>query len=73
MLKAKRESAHALGVIARVIEQTFDDEMAADLVEQRLVKRVMEKFLPLYERNPGQEGLVSIQGNPHQDDDPDYC
>ena len=72
MLKAKSESAHALSVIESVIRQTSDDKTAADLVQQRLVKRVMEKFLPLYARHPGQEGLVSIQGNPHQDKDPDF-
>jgi len=72
MLKAKSESAQALSAIESVTEQTSDDNTAADLVQQRLAKRVMEKFLPLYERNPGWEGLVSVQGNPHQDDDPDF-
>jgi transaldolase len=72
MLKPKSESAHTLSVIENVIEQTSDNQAAADIVEQRLVKRVMEKFLPIYQRNPGQEGFVSIQGNPHKDDDPDF-
>ena len=64
MIKAKSESAYALSVIDSIVQQTADDDTAADLVQQRLVKRVMENFLPLYERRPGLEGLVSIQGDP---------
>ena len=48
MIKAESESAHTLSVIDSVVQQTADDDTAADLVQQRLVKRVMEKFLPLY-------------------------
>jgi len=72
IIKAESESAQALSVIDHVIQQTSDDNTAADLVQQRLVKRIMEKFLPLYELNPGREGFVSIQGNPYEDEDPDY-
>ncbi len=69
MLKAKSESNYAFSVIDRVIQQTSDDKAAAELVMQQLVKRVMDKFLPLYERKPGLEGFVSIQGDPHRDEE----
>ncbi len=72
MLKAEGESAYALSVIDRVIQHKSDDKEAAELVMQELVRRVMEKFLPLYERQPGAQGLVSIQGDPHGDEDPDF-
>jgi len=72
MLKAEGESAYALGVIDDVIRRAPDDKTAAEIVMQKLVKRVMEKFLPTYERAPGAQGLVSIQGDPHGDDDPDF-
>jgi transaldolase len=72
MIRAESESAYAMKVIGSVVEQTADNDAAADLVQQALVKRVMEKFLPVYERRPGLEGLVSIQGDPHADDDPDH-
>jgi len=68
MLKA--ESVNALSVIDSIIQQTTDDKTAAELAQQRLVKRGMEKFLPLYERKPGLEDMVSIQGNPHLDEVP---
>ena len=69
LLKARSESSYALRVIDRVIQQTSDDKAAAELVMQQLVKRVMDRFLPLYERQPGLEGFVSIQGDPHRDDE----
>jgi transaldolase len=72
MIKSKSESAYALSVIDSIVQQAADDDTAADLVQQRLVKRLMEKFLPLYDRQPGLEGFVSIQGDPHADDDPDH-
>ena len=72
MLKAELESAYTLTVIEEVVQQTSEDQTAAELVMQRLVKRVAEKFLPLYERTIGLEGFVSIQGNPHGDEDSNF-
>jgi transaldolase len=72
MLRSESESAYALKVIDRVIQDKSDDRGAAELVMLDLVKRVMVKFLPLYEREPGGQGLVSIQGDPHGDEDPDF-
>ncbi len=44
-----------------------DDEIVADLVQRRLVGRICERFLPLFERTGGREGFVSIQGAPEAD------
>ena len=41
-------------------------------MQQRLVKRILDAFLPLYEKQPGRQGFVSIQGDPHGDTDPDH-
>jgi transaldolase len=71
MLRIESESAHLFNLIDSVVGHTSDDRVAAESVMQQMVKRVMEKFLPLYERKPGLEGLVSIQGDPHGDKDPD--
>jgi transaldolase len=54
-------------IIAAAVAGTNDDEAAADLVQQRLVARVAERFLPLYEASQGQAGFVSIQGAPDAD------
>jgi transaldolase len=71
MIQAKSEALRVRKLIDEIVRQTPNDEMAADLIQQRLVKPIMEKFLPLYDSRPGLEGFVSIQGNPHADDDPD--
>jgi transaldolase len=72
MLRAESESAYAFSLIDSMVQHTSDDRVVAERVMERLVKRVMERFLPLYERKPGVEGLVSIQGDPHRDEDPDF-
>ncbi len=56
-------------LVVQAISNTTDDNRAADLVQQGLVKRIMNIFLPLYERQPGLQGFVSIQGNPQADED----
>ena len=68
----KRESEHdyCLQIIDEVIKETKDSKKAAVLVQRRLVKRILDKFLPLYEKNLGQFGFVSIQGDPYAEEDP---
>ena len=66
------EKDYVLNVVDEVIKDVKDDNEACDLIQQKLVKRILNKFLPLYEKNPGKEGFVSIQGNPFTDDDADH-
>ena len=68
----KMEPARAETAIRTAIQETRDDAQAADRVQQTLVRQVMERFLDLYKHAPGRQGLVSIQGDPHRDDDPDH-
>jgi transaldolase len=72
MIRAKSEAPRVLKLIDETIQQAPDDDTAAHLVQQRLVKPIMEKFLLLYECMHGQGGFVSIQGNPHTDGNPDH-
>jgi transaldolase len=51
------------------LKESDDDEIVAELVQQRLVGRICERFGPLYERSDGREGFVSIQGAPEKDTD----
>lgn len=57
----------ALKIVKDAIKETDDNDKAADLVQQQFVKRILDIFLPLYEKQPGKEGFVSIQGNPFAD------
>jgi transaldolase len=64
------ESEYIQGVITSVVRETRDVDVAAERVYHRATQRIMEIFLPLYERSGGTEGFVTIQGDPHKADDP---
>jgi transaldolase len=64
-----RAPEEVLPVIERCLADSEDDEVVATLVQRRLVARLCERFLPLYESSGGSEGLVSIQGAPEADTD----
>jgi len=68
----KLEPNRALGAIREAIRENPDDQRAADRAQQTIVKGIMDKFLDLYDRGPGRQGFVSIQGDPHLDEDPDH-
>src|ERR1017187_1116310 len=68
----KMEPERAARAIRAAILESADDQRAADIAQQTMVKEIMEKFLDLYDRAPGRQGLVSIQGNPHLDEDPGH-
>ncbi len=55
---------NALKIIKDTIIETSNDQQTADLVQQKLIKHLLDIFLPLYNKNPGKKGFVSIQGNP---------
>ena len=65
----RRAPDEILPIIARCVRETEDDLLAADLVQQRLVARIAERFRPLYEASGGTAGFVSIQGAPDADTD----
>lgn len=71
-LQREESRDYALNVVDEAIKETDENDEAADLVQQRLAKRILDKFLPLYEQNPNQQGFVSIQGNPLRDEDPKH-
>jgi len=57
------------GVIDEVIRETNDNEEAAVLVYQRAGKRVIDRFMPLYEKSEGGYGYVTMQDDPREDRD----
>lgn len=56
-------------IIVECAREAVDDAAVADLVQQRLVARVVERFRPLFEASRGRQGFVSIQGAPDADQD----
>ena len=58
------------GVIDTVLlKETTDHEKAANRVYQVVSRRVMEKFMPLYEKSGGKYGCVTMQDDPRKDED----
>lgn len=72
MKQIQREEELALRVVDRAIQETANDALAAEWVQRELARPILEAFLPLFERNPGREGFVSIQGSPLLEDDGAY-
>jgi len=69
MLTNQSEYDSVISVIDEVIKYEASDSKAAGLIQQRLAKKILDIFLPLYEKNPGTCGFVSIQGSPLEEDD----
>ena len=65
----RRAPDEVLPFVRECLAYSDDDEIVADLVQRRLIGRICERFLPLYERTGGHEGFVSIQGAPEADTD----
>ena len=59
------------GVVDQVIRETNDNEAAALRVYEEASRRVMERFLPLYEQSAGEYGYVTMQDDPRQDEETD--
>ena len=65
----KEENEYVQNIVDEVVKYVSDDNEAADIIQQKFVKGLLDKFLPLYENTPGKQGFVSIQGNPYFEDD----
>jgi transaldolase len=72
MIQSGTDGESALQIVEQALGAVGNDGQAADFVQQRLVKRILDIFLPLYEKEPGRCGFVSIQGDPSQDTDPKH-
>lgn len=65
----KRAPTEILPIISECVRLSSDDLEVAELVQQRLVARIAERFRPLYDSSGGRAGFVSIQGAPEADTD----
>jgi transaldolase len=71
MLDHPSEGVYAQQVLSEAIRDYEDDNEAISEFQRRMVKPIAEKFLPIFNRSHGQQGYVSIQGDPIHEDDPD--
>ncbi len=66
---AKRSPDEIHPIIAEIVSGENDDARAAELIQQRLVARIAERLMPLFESSLGRDGFVSLQGSPETDCD----
>ena len=65
----RRAPDQILPIIAECVRLSPDDAVVGELVQQRLVARIVERFRTLYDASDGRQGFVSIQGAPEADTD----
>jgi transaldolase len=71
MIDHLSEGAYAQNILDETIQDIGREEGVLPEFQRRLVKPICEKFLRIYERSRGQQGFVSIQGDPLHEEDPD--
>lgn len=65
-----REQDYVRDVLSDVVKTATSATEVQEELQRRLVAKIAEKFLPIYQANPGEHGYVSIQGDPVNEDDP---
>jgi transaldolase len=70
MLTHEKYKDEALSLLDATLRETSDDNEVECILQRKLVRRVAEAFMPLYERTNGRYGYVSIQGDPIHEEDP---
>ncbi|MCL4402780.1 MAG: hypothetical protein M1436_08990 [Acidobacteria bacterium] len=68
MIDHPEEGPYALSLLDQAIQETSNDSEAEALLQRRLATPVIEKFRPLYEKNPHRDGYVTLQGDPVRED-----
>lgn len=63
------EKDYSSQLLDEVIREVDTATAAQEELQRRLVGKIAEKFMPLYEKFPREHGYVSIQGDPVNEDD----
>ena len=64
MMQNPEERDYVLEKLDRILRDEPDDNMALIRLQRELIAGVAEIFMPLYEASHGEDGYVSIQGDP---------
>ncbi|MCJ7583519.1 MAG: hypothetical protein MUO30_01930 [Anaerolineales bacterium] len=70
MIAHPTEGAYAMGLFKEAFQEADDESEIAGVFQRKLIKPIADKFLPIYENSKGEDGYVSIQGDPIREDDP---
>ncbi|MBE0536289.1 MAG: hypothetical protein IH624_11525 [Phycisphaerae bacterium] len=70
MLTHEDGKEHALSLLDETLKESDDDNEVECILQRKLVKRIADKFMTVYNRTNGAHGYVSIQGDPIHEEDP---
>ena len=70
MVDHPAEGPRARALLKQAMAEGHSADEVAAIFQRKLVKPIAEKFLPLFKKTNGQQGFVSIQGDPIHEDDP---
>ncbi len=70
MLNHPEESEYARRLLDETLEEATDDNEVICILQRKLVRKIAEVFMEVFERTNGEHGFVSIQGDPVDEDDP---
>jgi len=71
MIDHPSEGAYASNVLDEALRETDDNDEAIALFQGKLVKPIADKFMTVFQKNPKEDGYVSIQGDPINEHNPD--
>ncbi len=70
MLSHSTEGEYAKALMQEALTESNDPNEVQCILQRKLVKKIAEIFLPIYESSHGEHGYVSIQGDPIHEKDP---
>ena len=70
MLNHPQYKDRVLTLLDEMLPDSEDDNEIECILQRKLVRRVAERFMTVYERTHGAHGYVSIQGDPIHEEDP---
>jgi transaldolase len=71
MVDHPTEGPYAMKLLDEAIQASASDDESIAIFQRKLVKPISDKFMPLFKKSNGEQGFVSIQGDPIREDDPD--
>ena len=71
MVDHPTEGSYATKILDESIRESDNDDEVAAIFQRKMVAPIAEKFMPIYTKQSGDKGYVSIQGDPIREDDPD--
>jgi transaldolase len=70
MLSHPTEGEYAKGLLKEALKESTEANEVQCILQRKLVKKIVEIFLPVYNSSHGEHGYVSIQGDPIHEEDP---